>query len=154
MAFSTVDILEEFVEASRTTGDYSALAEAGIYGVILDRKRRGAEYRADPWRRRCMRQYRARPENKMKALAYQRLWMEKPENRARNRATVASWYQRNAEYKKAKSKEWYHSGAGLVARHKWLAANKEKRKATRKASDARYRASEKGKAARARERSK
>lgn len=143
MSFSASEILEEFVEASRTVRDWSSSAEASIYSRVMAERERAREYRADPWNKRRLRAWRDKPETRARALINGRRWLAKPENRAKNRARTQAYDDSHREQKRQRSSVWYHSGAGKEARRRWLAKNYEKRKAMRKESDAKYRAAKK-----------
>ena len=82
--FSHIEILQEFVDASRTTVDQSSNAEANQYRTYLEIRKSDNSRRATEWFRRKKRKvdalYRANPENREKNRKYQREYYLKNKN--------------------------------------------------------------------------
>ncbi len=146
MAFSSTDVLQEFVEASRTTRDWSADTEASLYQRALYVAQKEADRLADPWTKRCSR-IRARKwywDNAEYKKALERLKRASPEHRLRRQAydktpeRVAKMAERHVRYNrsaegKAVKNAWR---AKMRLDPVWVAKIKEQRRASRERSKA------------------
>ncbi len=85
MAFTAHDILLEFVESAHTVRDWTALAEARLYGR-LERKRLLDRQR--------MWEYRSCKLNRLKGREYWRKWFSDPHNREHKRKYMCEYSRR------------------------------------------------------------
>ncbi len=139
MAFSSTDILEEFVEASRMATDRFVSVDAMLFGKTETFLRLVEERKADPWD----------ASNKRNA---QKRRSEDPVRRLLTRERMARYYLEHAEEIKARARAYGKTPEGIASRKKYEAT--EKRRLAVSRANKKYRQSGKGKIADAKSRAR